>query len=102
MPRFRARRKMGFDAACRMEYMLAGVLIRFFGMARFNKPIVSPFGWLWAAFWVFVVPGVLAFAAWLTHVIICIQSGQWGFLIAGALCFPIGVVHGAGHWFGAW
>jgi hypothetical protein len=38
--------------------------------------------------------------AWLTHVVACIQAGLWGFLIAGALAFPIGIVHGTGIWFG--
>jgi len=41
-------------------------------------------------------------AAWLTHVVVCFQAGKWGFLIAGALFFPIAIVHGVGVWFGAW
>jgi hypothetical protein len=41
-------------------------------------------------------------AAWLTHVIVCISDGAWGFLIAGAILFPVAVVHGVGVWFGAW
>ena len=40
-------------------------------------------------------------AAWLTHVITCLASESWGFLIAGAVFFPIGIVHGIGIWFGA-
>jgi len=40
------------------------------------------------------------FAAWLTHIIFCLKTGAWGFLIAGAILFPIGVVHGTGLWFG--
>lgn len=40
--------------------------------------------------------------AWLTHVITCLGDGLWGFLVAGALLFPIGIVHGIGIWFGAW
>lgn len=42
------------------------------------------------------------FAAWLTHVIVCIQTSSWVFLLAGAICAPVGVVHGIGLWFGAW
>lgn len=42
------------------------------------------------------------FAAWLTHVIVCIQTSSWLFLIAGAIAAPVGVVHGIGLWFGAW
>jgi sorbitol-specific phosphotransferase system component IIBC len=40
--------------------------------------------------------------AWLTHVVTCLADGLWGFLIAGALLFPIGMIHGIGIWFGAW
>lgn len=41
-------------------------------------------------------------AAWLTHVFICLAAGSWGFLVAGAILFPIAIVHGTGIWFGAW
>jgi hypothetical protein len=41
-------------------------------------------------------------AAWFTHVITCLDEGAWGFLIAGALFFPIAIVHGIGIWFGVW
>jgi hypothetical protein len=46
--------------------------------------------------------GLGALAAWLTHVISCLAVGKWGFLIAGALFFPIGIIHGIGIWLGAW
>jgi hypothetical protein len=39
-------------------------------------------------------------AAWLTHTISCLLDGRWGFLIAGAIAFPVGVVHGIMIWFG--
>lgn len=39
-------------------------------------------------------------ASWLTHVIVCLSDERWGFLIAGAIFFPIAVVHGIGLWFG--
>lgn len=42
------------------------------------------------------------FAAWITHLIICFKAASWGFLIAGAIFFPVAVVHGTGAWFGAW
>jgi hypothetical protein len=45
---------------------------------------------------------VWAFASWITHVIVCIKAGSWGFLIAGAIFAPIGMIHGTGVWFGAW
>lgn len=41
-------------------------------------------------------------ASWLTHVIVCIKAASWGFLIAGAIFFPVAVIHGTGVWFGAW
>lgn len=41
-------------------------------------------------------------AAWATHVITCIKSESWLFLIAGAIAFPIGVIHGIGIWLGVW
>jgi hypothetical protein len=45
---------------------------------------------------------IASIAAWITHVVVCIKAGSWGFLIAGAIFAPIGVIHGAGCWFGAW
>jgi len=40
--------------------------------------------------------------AWITHVIVCLKTASWGFLIAGALFFPVAWVHGTGVWFGMW
>jgi hypothetical protein len=40
------------------------------------------------------------FAAWLTHVVVCLASASWGFLVAGAIFFPIAIIHGVGIWFG--
>jgi hypothetical protein len=42
------------------------------------------------------------FAAWLTHIINCFQDGEWGFLLVGALFFPLAVIHGIGIWLGLW
>lgn len=42
------------------------------------------------------------FGSWITHVIFCIKTAAWGFLIAGALIFPIANIHGTGLWFGWW
>lgn len=47
---------------------------------------------------IFIV-GLLA--AWLTHIIVSIQTASWLILIAGAILFPIGIIHGIGIWFGA-
>ena len=38
-------------------------------------------------------------ASWFTHVFICFADAAWGFLIAGAIVFPIAVVHGTWLWF---
>jgi hypothetical protein len=37
--------------------------------------------------------------AWFYHVFTCFAEGLWGFLIAGALLFPIGILHGMYLWF---
>jgi hypothetical protein len=39
-------------------------------------------------------------SAWITHIVVCLQTAAWGFLIAGAIVFPIAWVHGTGIWFG--
>lgn len=33
-------------------------------------------------------------AAWFNHIFTCFSDGLWGFLIAGALFFPVGILHG--------
>ena len=48
--------------------------------------------------WVVIATIIMA---WLTHVITCLSAASWGFLIAGAIFFPVGVIHGIGIWFGA-
>lgn len=45
---------------------------------------------------------VWAVAAWITHVVVCLKTASWGFLIAGAIMFPVAVIHGTGAWFGVW
>jgi hypothetical protein len=49
-----------------------------------------------------VIIGLVCLAAWFTHIYVCFQGNRWGFLIAGALFFPIAIVHGVGLWFGFW
>lgn len=46
--------------------------------------------------WLF---GLVLFAAWLNHVFTCFAEGMWGFLLAGAVFFPIGILHGIYLWF---
>lgn len=57
-----------------------------------------------AAYFAFAYVGCLlsAAAAWVTHVVICIKSASWAFLVLGAIIPPIGVIHGYGTWFGVW
>jgi hypothetical protein len=43
---------------------------------------------------------ILCGLAWFTHIIVSLVEGWWGFLVAGALFFPIGIIHGIGLWFG--
>lgn len=45
---------------------------------------------------------VWCIAAWITHIVVCLKTSAWGFLIAGALVFPIAWIHGTGIWFGWW
>jgi len=45
---------------------------------------------------------LISVAAWATHIYVCFKASEWGFLLAGALAFPVGVVHGVGIWFGFW
>lgn len=42
---------------------------------------------------------IACFCAWLTHIFTCFGEGMWGFLVAGALFFPIGILHGFFIWF---
>ena len=49
-----------------------------------------------------VIFGLAFTAAWFTHLFVCFSDDRWGFLIAGAIMFPIAIVHGIGIWFGAW
>jgi hypothetical protein len=46
--------------------------------------------------------GLVCFAGWLTHLVVCFSEDKWGFLIAGAIFFPVGIIHGIGRWFGFW
>ena len=43
--------------------------------------------------------GIACFVAWLTHIFTCFSHAMWGFLVAGAIFFPIGVLHGFYLWF---
>lgn len=49
-----------------------------------------------------LVIGAWILSAWITHLVVCFQTEKWGFLVAGAVFFPIGIVHGTGIWFHWW
>jgi hypothetical protein len=46
--------------------------------------------------------GLLCLGGWLTHLAVCFQEHYYGFLIAGAIFFPIAIIHGWGIWLGFW
>ena len=45
---------------------------------------------------------LLAAASWFQHLYTCFSDERWGFLIAGAIFFPVAIVHGVGIWLGLW
>jgi hypothetical protein len=47
-----------------------------------------------------IIIGLTFIGAWGTHIVTCLSDGSWGFLIAGALLFPIAIIHGFGLWLG--
>jgi hypothetical protein len=49
-----------------------------------------------------VSAGLVVLAGWFTQIYVCFNEQLWGFLIAGAIFFPIAIVHGWGIWFGFW
>jgi hypothetical protein len=49
-----------------------------------------------------LLAGMFTYSAWLTSIVFCAASGLRPLLIAAALFFPVGVVHGIGVWFGGW
>ena len=46
--------------------------------------------------------GILAVAGWVQHLYTCFTTDAWGFLVAGAIFVPVGVIHGWGVWLGLW
>lgn len=49
-----------------------------------------PMGW---------IIGLTCMFAWFNHILTCFSEGLWGFLLAGAIMFPIGIIHGIWLWF---
>ena len=48
-----------------------------------------------------LIAAIWVAAAWLTHVVVSIQTAKWLLLLVGAIFVPVGCVHGTGVWFGA-
>ena len=62
-------------------------------MKKYEKGNIAPMLFGFA----FILWGI---ASWITHIIVCLNEEAWGFLIAGAIMFPIAIIHGTGLWFG--
>jgi hypothetical protein len=58
------------------------------------------FGYVWHIFgaWILLIP--LTIAAWITHIVWCIQNREFLFMIAAGLVAPVGAIHGFCLWFG--
>ena len=50
----------------------------------------------------FGLAAAFSYSAWLTSIVFCAEHGLRPLLIASAMFFPVGVVHGVGVWFGGW
>lgn len=40
--------------------------------------------------------------AMLTHILTCLAEGTYVLLLAGAVFFPVGIIHGIGIWIGVY
>lgn len=49
--------------------------------------------------YVILITAIWFIAAWVNHLLVCFNEEAWGFLIAGAIFFPIGIFHGTWSWF---
>lgn len=53
-----------------------------------------------AAFFIGIFMLIVGISSWLTHVIVCLLQAKYVLLLAGAIVFPVGMIHGIGLWFG--
>lgn len=44
----------------------------------------------------------LGLGAWFQHLYSCCIDHLWVFLVAGAILFPVGILHGVGIFLGLW
>ena len=49
-----------------------------------------------------MVSVTVCYAAWLTSIVFSAVASQYPLLIAAALFWPVGIIHGVGVWFGGW
>lgn len=49
-----------------------------------------------------LIVGLAVFGGWLQHLFTCFNQHLYGFLIAGAIFFPVAIIHGWGIWLGLW
>jgi hypothetical protein len=49
-----------------------------------------------------LIGAAFCYSAWLTSIVFCAASGRGPLLVASAMFFPVGIVHGVGVWFGGW
>ncbi len=47
---------------------------------------------------IIIAVALASLGGWITHVYICITNEWFLFLVAGAIAFPIALVHGWGNW----
>lgn len=47
-----------------------------------------------------IISMIVAVAAWITHVIVCIKASAWVLLAFGCILAPIGIIHGIAVWLG--
>jgi hypothetical protein len=53
-----------------------------------------------AGFFLIIAFWAACLGAWGTHIVFCLMRGRFGFLIAGALFFPVAIIHGWLIWLG--
>ena len=56
----------------------------------------------WLSGFLFSAMLLVPIFCWFVHLYTCFTEQLWGFLIAGAVLFPIGIVHGFGIIIGIW
>jgi hypothetical protein len=53
----------------------------------------------YAALWL-VSCWLVALAAYITHIVVCLKASAYALLVIGCVIFPVGVIDGWCHWLG--